>query len=175
MATRVDINVPRSVWTEKDTRALAQNVLASIKLRTSRGIDANGEPFQEYSTKPIYIQKQGAKLKPKGGRPSKSGKSVYYEGGYQEYKEQSRRRQQQPTTKSGAGQSAEVDLVLSGALMNNFVVLEATATSFKLGLTKHVQHYGYEVNEYRPFIGLTDEEVDILVEAIEHDIKDKLK
>jgi hypothetical protein len=59
--------------------------------------------------------------------------------------------------------------------MNNFVVLEATATSFKLGLTKHVQHYGYEVNEYRPFIGLTDEEVDILVEAIEHDIKGKLK
>ena len=175
MPVKIDLNLPRSVWTERDTRALAQNTLASIKMRTSRGIDANGEPFDAYSTRPIYIAKQGAKLKPKGGRPTKSGKSIYYEGGYQEYKQSSRRRQSMPTTRTGAGQSAEVDLVLSGSLMNNFVVLEATPNSFKLGLTKHVQHYGYDVNEYRQFIGLTSKEVDILVEAIEHDIGEKLK
>mgnify|MGYP003111603468 FL=1 len=81
MPTKVNIKLPRSLWTARDSMSLAMNTLASIKLRTSNGIDANGVKFKGYSTKPILIAKRGARLKPKGGVDSPSGKSVYYAGG----------------------------------------------------------------------------------------------
>ena len=60
-----------------------------IQMRTAAGKGAGGKPFTPYSTKPIYMpvdkRKPGYK-KPAGGRPSKSGKSVFYAGGYAEYK-----------------------------------------------------------------------------------------
>ena len=52
MPNNVDIKIPRTLWSAQDTLRLAQNTVAAIKLRTSRGIDANGEAFAEYSTKP---------------------------------------------------------------------------------------------------------------------------
>jgi len=167
MAARVRLNLPRSLWTAQDTLRLASNTLAAIKLRTSQGLDANGRPFDDYSTNPIYIAKKGARLSPKGGRPTKSGKSVYYKGGYKEYKHSSRQR--------GSGtDSAEVDLVLSGNLMNNLVVKEATISRFVIGLTTHAQ-YGYYVNDKREFIGLSPRDVEIMVKAAENDIRKKLK
>jgi hypothetical protein len=146
---------------------LGQNTLAQIKIRTGKGIDANGQPFAEYSTNPIYIQKKGAKLKPKGGKPTKSGDSVFYQDGYAQYKHESRRRGQ-------GGESAEVDLVLSGNMLNNFIVKEATDTGFKIGLTNQAE-YGYDVNQDREFIGLTDGEVAVIVKAVELDLKRKLQ
>jgi len=59
--------------------------------------------------------------------------------------------------------------------MNNLVVLEATRDQFKIGLTKHVKSYGYHVNDKREYIGLTDDEVDVLVDAIALDLSEKLK
>tara|TARA_R100000479_G_C6324264_1_gene178949 strand:+ start:371 stop:559 length:189 start_codon:yes stop_codon:yes gene_type:complete len=59
--------------------------------------------------------------------------------------------------------------------MNNFIVLEASANGFRLGLTKHVRHYGYDVNNDREYIGLTKNEVDILVEAVAIDIGNKIR
>ena len=59
-------------------------------------------------------------------------------------------------------------------MLNNFVVQEATEDGFKLGLTNNAQ-YGYQVNQDREFIGLTDQEVKILVKAVELDIKRKLE
>jgi hypothetical protein len=169
MTVKVNLKLPASVWTASDSAALASNTLASIKLRTSKGIDAQGTKFDDYSTNPLSVSLKGARLKPKGGIKSKSGKSVFYQGGYKQYKEESRKRTR------GRGVSAEVDLVLSGQLMNNFVVLEAKSTSFKIGLTKHVRHYGYDVNDQREFIGLTPKEVDILVNAVAIDIGNKLR
>ena len=166
MAARVNLNLPRSLWTSQDSLRLASNTLASIKLRTGKGLDANGKPFKPYSTTPIYVAKRGARLKPKGGRPSRTGKSIYYEGGYQQYKNQSRRRGQ-------STDSAEVDLVLSGNMMNNLVVKEATASGFTIGLTKHAQ-YGFAVNETREFIGLSPDDVEVLVEAVEAELRRKL-
>lgn len=167
MAARVRLNLPRSLWTAQDTLRLASNTLASIKLRTSQGLNANGRPFSDYSSNPIYIAKKGARLSPKGGRPTKSGKSVYYEGGYKEYKHSSRRR--------GSGtDSAEVDLVLSGNLMNNLVVKEATVSRFVIGLTTHAQ-YGYFVNAKREFLGLSPRDVEMMVKAAENDIRKKLQ
>jgi hypothetical protein len=168
MPTKVNLKVPRTLWTAQDSMRLALNTLASIKLRTSNGIDANGDQFDKYSTKPIYVAKRGARLSPKGGRPSRTGNSIYYAGGYAQYKHDSRRR-------GGKGKkSAEVDLVLSGQLMNNLVVLEATPTGFTIGLTKHVQSYGYHVNDKREFLGLTDDDIEILTEAVGIEVRQKL-
>ena len=169
MAAKVNLNLPASVRTASDSAALALNTLASIKLRTSKGIDANGKKFDEYSQEPLYVPYKGARLKPKGGRKARSGKSVFYQDGYRQYKEESRKRTR------GRGVSAEVDLVLSGQLMNNLIVLEAKASGFKIGLRKHVRHYGYDVNRKREYIGLTKKEVDILVDAVAFDIGNKLR
>ena len=167
MPSKVNINVPKSLWTAKDTKRLALDTLASIKLRTSKGKDADGGSFKEYSKKPLYVAKRGARLAPKGGEPSRTGKSVYYAGGYRQYKDESRRR-------GGDGNSAEVDLVLSGNMMNNLVVKSATAKQIVIGLTKHAQ-YGYAVNETREFLGLGEDDIDVIVRAIEFDIRRKLK
>lgn len=162
----IDLNLPTPLWTARDTMRLASNTLASIKLRTSKGIAADGKPFsKKYSTNPIYVSKRGARLAPKGGRPSRTGQSVFYAGGYKQYKQQSRRR-------SGSS-SAEIDLVLSGNMMNNLVVKEATASGFKIGLTKHAQ-YGYAVNEDREFLGLSEDDVRVLVTAAQAEIARKL-
>jgi len=167
MQARVNLNLPRALWTRRDSLVLASNTLASIKMRTSKGIDANGRSFRAYSTRPLYVVKRGARLKPKGGRLSRTGKSVFYQKGYRQYKHESRRR-------GTPGESAEVDLVLSGNMLNNFVVKQATANGFKIGLTQHV-NYGYNVNADREFIGLTDQEVDILVRAVDFDLRRKLQ
>lgn len=170
MATKVSLNIPSKLWTQQDSARLGLNTLASIKLRTSRGIDASGKKFKKYSTKPIYIGLKSStakRLKPKGGR--KTGRSMYFKGGYAEYKNKSRKR-----TKGAKGQSAEVDLVLSGQLMQNFVLKSSSSTGFTLGLTKHVSHYGYHVNKKREYLGLTEKDVDILVKAVTLDLMEKL-
>jgi hypothetical protein len=59
-------------------------------------------------------------------------------------------------------------------MLNNFVVTEATKDGFKIGMTKNAQ-YGYYVNEEREFIGLTPGEVDLIVKAVEIDLRRKLK
>ena len=169
MSTKINIKIPRTLWTAQDSMRLASNTLAAIKLRTSEGIDANGAQFDDYSQEPIYVSKKGARLAPKGGRPSKTGQSVYYAGGYEQYKEDSRRR-----GRKGNNDSAQVDLVLSGQLMNNLVIKEATATGFTIGLTKHVQSYGYHVNDKREFLGLTEKDVDVLSEAVAIEVRKKL-
>ena len=169
MTVKVKLNLPRDIWTAKDTKALASNTVATVKRRTMKGVSSKGKKFKKYSTNPLYVSFRGARLKPKGGtRLSRTGKSIYYADGYRQYKEDSRKR------RGGQGQTAEVDLVLSGQLMNNLVVLQATETRFRIGLTKHVRHYGYEVHKVRPYIGLTDNEIDTLVNAVAFDISKKL-
>jgi hypothetical protein len=167
MASRAILNLPASLWSDKDAAGLAANIVAMIKLRTSKGLDADGEAFKGYSKKPLYVAKRGARLAPKGGRPTRTGEGVFYEGGYRQYKKESRRR-------GGADDSAEVDLVLSGNMMNNLVVKSATAKQIVIGLTKHAQ-YGYAVNETREFLGLGEDDIDVIVRAIEFDIRRKLK
>lgn len=167
MSAKVSLNLPKSLWTAEDSLRLASNTLAQVKIRTGKGVDANGQLFKDYSQTPFYVSKKGARLAPKGGRPSATGRSVYYEEGYAQYKEESRRR-------GTGGESASVDLVLSGNMLNNFVVLEASKEGFRLGLTSKAQ-YGYAVNEDREFIGLTEGEVEVLVKAVEIDLRSKMK
>ena len=166
MPSRVKLDLPRSLWSSKNTLRLAQDVLASIKLRTSKGLDANGKKFKPYSTNPLYVSTRGARLKPKGGRPTPSGESVYYQGGYQQYKHESRRR-------GSSTDSAEVDLVLSGNMINNLVVKEATKDRFVIGLTENAL-YGYRVNQTREFLGLSPSDVDVLLKAAEAELSKRL-
>ena len=79
MPATIKLNLPSSLWTARDTARLGMNTLAAIKLRTSKGFDANGKRFKGYSTKPLYVAFKGARLKPKGGRLSRTGKSIYYD------------------------------------------------------------------------------------------------
>jgi hypothetical protein len=58
-------------------------------------------------------------------------------------------------------------------MMNNLVVKEATATGFVIGLTSNA-NYGYIVNRSREFLGLSPKDIDILVEAVEIEIRKKV-
>ena len=171
MPSKVKLNLPKQIWTRADTLRLAQDTLASIKLRTSRGLDADGIAFDDYSEKRIYIplnKGTGARLKPKGGVLTKSRKSMRFDEGYREYKKKSRKR-------GSSTDSAEVDLVLSGALMNNLIVLEASINRFVIGLTNHVKYYGYAVNEQREYLGLSEQDVEILVAVVQQVIAHKIQ
>jgi hypothetical protein len=143
------------------------DTLAAIKLRTSKGLDANGKRFKRYSIKPLYVAFKGARLKPKGGRLSRTGRSIYYKRGYAQYKAESRR--------VGRGSSALVDLVASGALMNNLVLKEATKHRFVIGLTANVAHYGYAVNADREYLGLSPRDVNVLVSAVQAELTKKIR
>ena len=167
MHAKVNLNLPSSLWTARDSARLGLNTVAAIKLRTSKGIDADGKPFKPYSTNPIYIPRSGAVLTPKGGRVSRTGRSVYYPDGYREYKIKSRGH--------GSASSALVDLVLSGAMMNNLVLMEATDSRFIIGLTNRVRSYGYDVHADRPFIGLSPRDVNVLVSAVQAELTAKIK
>ena len=164
MATLVNLNLPRSLWTQRDSMRLAMNTLALVKMRTSKGLDAHNMPFKGYSEKPIFVAYKGARLKPKGGRKTKKG--VFYKGGYKQYKHESRKR-------GSSSDSAEVDLVLSGNMMNSLVVHKATPTYFIIGLNAHGM-YGYIVNQTREFLGLSLTDVDILIRSVEIEIRKKL-
>jgi hypothetical protein len=153
MKATISLNLPTLNLNKPQMVAIAQDILAIIKIRIYKGLDYNLSKFRAYSTRPIYIGYKSTtsnRLKPQGG-----GK------GYAEYKDKSRKR-----SNAIEGQTASVDLTLSGMMLQNFVVLEATNTKFTIGLLPPVQDYGYAVNQDRGFIGLADKEVDQLVQIV---------
>ena len=150
MKATLSLNLPALNMTKPMLTSIAQDMIAIIKIRIYKGLDFNLTKFKAYSTKPIYINYKSTtykRLKPKGG--IKKPKSMFFAGGYAEYKEKSRKR-----SNSIEGQTAAVDLTLSGMMLQNFVVLDATNTKFTIGLLPPVQDYGYAVNQIRGFIGL---------------------
>lgn len=168
MGARVTISIQiPELWTERDSQVTALDAIALIRSRVYTGKDTKDRPFKGYSTKPIYVSKRGARLTPKGGRRTKKG--MFFAGGYQEYKQKSRRR-----VSGGSNQTAEVDLTLSGALMNNLVMTDSSRTSFTIGLSSAVRGYGYFVHEERPFIGLSKSDQRKLTDAIAARIRKKL-
>ena len=137
-----------AVW---DQQSMAQvctwSVATVVERTTQQGVGAAGEAFSDYSKKPPYISKAsetGMRLSPKGGKPSKSGKSVRYDRGYDEYKESSR---------LGRITSARVDLVLSGQMMREVDAVEVTADEGVVSLRGQSRDYGTHVNDLRTFLG----------------------
>src|SRR5690242_12687860 len=62
---------------------------ALIEMRTLAGDDIEGNPFVAYSTKPMYAPTEKRPVgypMPAGGVLTKSGKSMYFGGGYRQYK-----------------------------------------------------------------------------------------
>lgn len=175
MGLKTNIRLPKKIWSKADSIRLGLDLVASIRIRTSQGIDANGDPFKEYSTKKIYIPLKkgtGKRLKPKGGVLSRTGRSMRFDGGYKEYKDKSRMRGKRNPY---FDDSAEVDLVLSGHLMNNIKVLKATQNQIIIGLSRHVRHYGYAVNQKRNYLGLSDKDIELIQLTVQAIISERLK
>lgn len=133
--------------------AIGNSVVALIRKRTTvDGESYTGGGFKPYSTRPIYITRgrgTGARLAPKGGRPTPSGQSVYYDGGYADYKRQS----------SG---SSVVNLTLSGQLMRSIAVAKATRRQVVVQTGSGVSDYARGVNDARPFMGVSEAERPVL-------------
>ncbi len=55
MGATFKTDIPKSLWTAQDSQTIGLNTVASIKLRTSKGISSEGIGFKKYSTKPIYV------------------------------------------------------------------------------------------------------------------------
>jgi hypothetical protein len=126
---------------------VAQDVTVSVDIRAfSKGLDTDDTPHKPYSVKPIYISLKGAtarRLKPKGGRLSRTGKSVFYAGGYAHYKAASTR------------SAGSVTLQLTGQMRREFRVLRFSKTAATIGLSGPAKVYGSFVNNSRPWIGLS--------------------
>ena len=147
---------------KRGMRAIGNAGVALIRRRTSAGRGYSG-PFAAYSTRPIYITRgrgTGARLSPKGGRPSKTGRSVYYAGGYAEYK--------QLSTGSGV-----INLTLSGQLLRTVRVAKASASSVTIKAGNESVRYAGAVDAKRPFMGIAPDELGV-IEAVASDEIDRV-
>lgn len=165
---KVKILVPE-LWTKQDSLRTGLDTLALIKARTMRGISSTGQPFHKYSATPINIP-INAFPRPRGGRLSRTGNSIYYSRGYAEYKRLSR-----GYGGGGARATSEVDLTLTGNLMNGLQVIKHNKKSFTIGLIQQVRYYGYDVHDDRPFIGLTFKESQMVTEVIQRTMGRRIK
>ena len=68
---------------------------------------------------------------------------------------------------------SEVDLILSGNMMNNFILIKATKTGFTIGIQANID-YAHDVNNAREFMGLNAKDAKIINDAIEYDIQDRI-
>ncbi len=155
------------VWTQQDSERVAEWLVATINLRVRRSMGADGEPFRRYSTRRMYVRlgsETARRLAPKGGVPVK-GKdgtviSVRYDGGYAQYKRESRR---------GNIATGEVDLTLSGQMLREIRPTVVTETLVEVDHTGGSAVYGPGVDAKRPHMALAKDEVpklDRLIESI---------
>lgn len=152
----INLNLPNMALTAQDMIQTANEAIALLKMRVyEKNEDLDGKDFKPYSTRPLAIQPNSQtfkSLKPKGGIKTKNG-GVFYKGGYREYK------------RSSTG-SDQVNLTLSGNLLQSIQVKEADADGFVIGPTGTATKYALKVHEARSFIGVTDDELEILKEVI---------
>lgn len=173
---------PRAWWTADDTAAVAVSAVALIQRRTIRGIDAHGRPFVGYSTiGPIYINPNrgtGARLKPKGGQPTRIGRNPGRAGvsqkfrSYRDFKAKSRKPGQVNSVYAAA--SSEVDLVLSGRMLKSIRVREHSRMVALIGVGEETRSYAGAVHDKRPFMGLTDPDLELLLPGIEQRLAARL-
>jgi len=153
--------IPRKVWNRAAMRALAVTMQGAVALRAfQRGEDVDDRKFDEYSTTPAYIGGETAKrLRPSGGRPSRTGRSVFYAGGYRQYKLQSTGR-------------AFVNLTLSGQLRRSFRVKRVSAARALIGTTGQPSIYNQGVQERRPWVGISPRDRRLMVAEVSRLVRD---
>ena len=177
----IDVSIygtpPPKRFTDRTAMLNIGNVVGDmIVTRTLAGQDADGNAFANYSTEPTYISKgtgtgTGARLAPKGGRVSRTGRSVYYAGGYREFKQLSRKPGQAPRGGATSGPTSEVDLTLSGQLMRSIEVAQADEDSVVIQTGPGTVDYAAAVNERRRFMGLTPANLRTLDEVVLDEIE----
>lgn len=151
----IKLNLPNFALTAQDMLQTGNEAIALLKIRVyDKNKALSGQAFKPYSTRPFTV-KTGSdtakRLKPKGGK--KTTKGVFYQGGYAEYK------------KASTG-SSDVNLTLSGNLLQSIQVVNANPKSFTISPTGTAVSYAQKVDAARPFIGITDDELDILKQVI---------
>ena len=122
--------LPRTVFDLIAARQLGQVATTAIVTRTfSKGLDVKDQPFDPYSTTPTNVSTDNPRMRPRGGRKTKGGRSVHYAGGYRQYK--------RDTTGSD-----RVNLTLSGELQRAVAVLSATNTRIVIGVRGGAARHG---------------------------------
>lgn len=151
----IKLNLPQISLTAQDMLQTGTEAIALLKMRVyDQNKDLDGKPFKPYSTRPFMVRNgsdTAKRLKPKGGQKRNGG--VFYKGGYKEYKA------------SSTG-SSDVNLTLSGNLLQSIQVTDANAKSFTISPTGSAKKYALKVDTARPFIGVTNAELEILKEII---------
>ena len=130
---------------EKALYGAASDLRNMIEARTKKGEGLRGD-FKEYSTKKYY---RSVKLRPKakGGKPSKTKKSIIYEGGYRQFA---------ALTKG----SETPNLFASGNMFRAMQAQAVSAIKSQIGFLKREEAKKALINnEERPFFGVTREEL----------------
>jgi hypothetical protein len=148
-----------------DRQAMAEVAQVAIVAQTQRamvkGLGNDDRPMKPYSRRPTYISVR-AFPKPRGGRPSASGRSVYFPGGYAQYKR-------------GIAGNARVNLTSSGRMRRSFRTKTLRRLLAVIGLSGTPAVYGRFVNERRPWIGLSRADREIVKRAVSRALTDALK
>jgi hypothetical protein len=188
LKARVDVGKwPRDIATPDVMRAVGELCKAQVIQRTFReGIGVDDRPMRRYSTTPmsVYFPSETARrLKPKGGAPiyrkrayrQRGGsKSTYmmtwkyyplgtligrrYEGGYAQYKRESR--------KGFTSGSVEVDLTLSGQLSRSIRVTKVRKNYAVVQVSGGALAYAAHTNRQRPWFGLSPSDTTLVQQAV---------
>ena len=181
LSFEIEVNGPvdLSALTDRPSMIMIGNsMVAIIRDRTLKGIDAKGLPFKAYSTRPTNISigsGTGLRLVPKGGEVSRTGRSMRFKGGYAEYKRKSRRAGITPGGGASSATTSEVDLTLRGQLMGSVHVAQATDDAVVVQTGDGTAAYAGPVNDQRQFMGIAPSDYDDLEAAAADAIEDALR
>lgn len=142
----------RRVWDRQATAEVAAALTVSITRRAmDRGLGSDDRPMDPYSTRPTYISRR-AFPRPRGGQPTNPGrilpsgrksrargKSVYFPGGYAEYK------------RNIAGNS-RVNLTRTGQLRRSLRAKTVTRLRAIVGLSGPPAVYATFLERERPWM-----------------------
>lgn len=152
--------------------------VALIRRRTLEGIDADGRPFPAYSTRRIYISVErrgtGARLTPRGGKLSRTGRTMRFDGGYAEYKRLSRGAGALPQGGAATGPTAEVDLTLSGEMLRSLHPEVVAPNEVMIQTSSRTADQAAGVEELRPFVGFSARDEVLLGRLAESAVSDYL-
>lgn len=164
---KIDLSrFPSRLIDEAAMKDIAEQLRASITQRAFfEGLDVKDATFDDYSktARVVYFASETARrLKPRGGTPWKGrrgprkGETVgrFYEGGYRQYKEESRKGLREA--------SVEVDLILSGQLSRSLRVVRTTSTQARIEVRGSATAYAQGVNQKREWLGVSPRNVEDL-------------
>lgn len=132
------------VTVQNSLRIAALSVLPDMRVRIfDKGLTPEGNSIGNYSTKPTYLSIEQIR-KQVGGRPSRTGKSRYYPGGYAQYK--------------AALGSKGFDLRNFGVMMRDFLAPQEVKSGTRLILRFKEKRNQEIAEKYPQAFGMSSEE-----------------